>query len=297
MRRPIRTGSTRAGRSCRRGANGAPTIGLKVDRDGKSMWVFDRCGANDCAGSNIAPIQKFDATGKLVTSFGAGMFNYPARPLCRQGRQRLGDRRRASRTARATPSIKFSPDGKVLMTLGKPGVAGDGPTALQRALRRRGRAERRHLRRRRPWRQHQRPHREVRQGRQVHQDLGQEGQGAGRVRRAARARDGFRRDGCSSPTAATTASRSSIRTASSSPSGSSSAGRAASSSTRTTCIYVADSQSSDKLNPGFKQGIRIGSAKDGKVTAFIPRRPRSSARSKASASTMPAMSMPATPAR
>jgi DNA-binding beta-propeller fold protein YncE len=34
-------------------------------------------------------------------------------------------------------------------------------------------------------------------------------------------------------------------------------------------IYVADSQSSDKTNPGFKQGIRIGNAKDGKVTAFI----------------------------
>jgi DNA-binding beta-propeller fold protein YncE len=35
-------------------------------------------------------------------------------------------------------------------------------------------------------------------------------------------------------------------------------------------IYVADSQSTDKTNPGFQQGIRIGSAKDGKVTAFIP---------------------------
>jgi 6-bladed beta-propeller len=35
-------------------------------------------------------------------------------------------------------------------------------------------------------------------------------------------------------------------------------------------IYVADSQSDEKTNPGFKQGIRIGSAKDGKVTAFIP---------------------------
>ena len=34
-------------------------------------------------------------------------------------------------------------------------------------------------------------------------------------------------------------------------------------------IYVADSQSTDKTNPGFKQGIRIGSAKDGKVTGFI----------------------------
>jgi hypothetical protein len=35
-------------------------------------------------------------------------------------------------------------------------------------------------------------------------------------------------------------------------------------------IYVADSQSNPNNNPGFKQGIRIGNAKDGKVTAFIP---------------------------
>jgi sugar lactone lactonase YvrE len=35
-------------------------------------------------------------------------------------------------------------------------------------------------------------------------------------------------------------------------------------------IYVADSTSNEQTNPGFKQGIRIGSVKDGKVTAFIP---------------------------
>ena len=35
-------------------------------------------------------------------------------------------------------------------------------------------------------------------------------------------------------------------------------------------LYVADSQSAEKTNPGFQQGIRIGSAKDGKVVAFIP---------------------------
>lgn len=34
--------------------------------------------------------------------------------------------------------------------------------------------------------------------------------------------------------------------------------------------YVADSQSNDTTNPGYKQDIRIGSVKDGKVTAFIP---------------------------
>ena len=35
-------------------------------------------------------------------------------------------------------------------------------------------------------------------------------------------------------------------------------------------IYVADSESNARRNPGFKRGIRIGSAKDGFVTAFIP---------------------------
>lgn len=35
-------------------------------------------------------------------------------------------------------------------------------------------------------------------------------------------------------------------------------------------IYVADHQSDAKLNPGFKRGIRIGSAKDGSVKVLIP---------------------------
>src|SRR5260370_137078 len=39
-------------------------------------------------------------------------------------------------------------------------------------------------------------------------------------------------------------------------------------------IYVTDSESTDKEgyghNPGWKRGIRVGSAKDGKVIAFIP---------------------------
>jgi hypothetical protein len=34
-------------------------------------------------------------------------------------------------------------------------------------------------------------------------------------------------------------------------------------------LYVTDDQSNQTTNPGFKNGIRIGSAKDGKVTAFI----------------------------
>src|SRR5947208_14766108 len=54
------------------------TIGIDIDPDGKSIWTFDRCGARDCIGKpDIAPIQKFDSGGKLLVSFGAGLFNYP----------------------------------------------------------------------------------------------------------------------------------------------------------------------------------------------------------------------------
>jgi sugar lactone lactonase YvrE len=35
-------------------------------------------------------------------------------------------------------------------------------------------------------------------------------------------------------------------------------------------MYVADSESNDANHPGWKRGMRIGSAKDGSVTAFIP---------------------------
>ncbi len=40
--------------------------------------------------------------------------------------------------------------------------------------------------------------------------------------------------------------------------------------TKDDVIYVADSTSSDKTNPGFVQGIRVGNVKDATVRAFIP---------------------------
>jgi DNA-binding beta-propeller fold protein YncE len=35
-------------------------------------------------------------------------------------------------------------------------------------------------------------------------------------------------------------------------------------------IYTADSESSDRVHPGWRRGIRVGSLKDGKVTIFVP---------------------------
>jgi len=103
-------------------------VGVDIDRDGKSVWVFDRCAtADDCSGSNLDPIQKFDASGKLVTSFGAGMFNYPhALHIDRDNNVWVSDGR-AKMNGKGHTVMKFSPEGRLLMTLGKPGVAGDGP--------------------------------------------------------------------------------------------------------------------------------------------------------------------------
>src|SRR5262245_39930539 len=53
------------------------TAGITIDRDGSSIWVFERCGGMNCVGSNAAPVLKFDASGKLVKSFGAGLFVRP----------------------------------------------------------------------------------------------------------------------------------------------------------------------------------------------------------------------------
>src|SRR5437870_10458510 len=53
------------------------TAGITIDRDGSNVWVFERCGAQNCVGSNLAPILKFDASGTLVKTFGGGMFVRP----------------------------------------------------------------------------------------------------------------------------------------------------------------------------------------------------------------------------
>src|SRR5262249_44912486 len=53
-------------------------IKVQVDHsDGKSIWVFDRCGANECTDSTVAPIEKFDSSGAVQTAFGAGLFAVP----------------------------------------------------------------------------------------------------------------------------------------------------------------------------------------------------------------------------
>src|SRR5215467_15979561 len=53
------------------------TSAVEIDKDGKSIWVAERCGANSCADSMLDPILHFDENGKLIKSFGAGMMIAP----------------------------------------------------------------------------------------------------------------------------------------------------------------------------------------------------------------------------
>jgi streptogramin lyase len=105
------------------------TAAIDIDRDGRSVWVFERCGgasqALACASSNLAPVLKFDPSGRLATSFGAGMFVSPhGIHVDRQGNIWLADG--AGKEGKGYQVFKFSPEGKVLMTLGRAGVAGEG---------------------------------------------------------------------------------------------------------------------------------------------------------------------------
>ncbi len=142
------------------------TSAVDIDKDGRTIWVAERCQANGCADratgqmSPLDPVLHFDANGNLIKSFGAGMIVFahgidvdpdgniwvtdgqdnapaPARGARAGGAAAAGAAAAAGRAAgrAAGPTIpnpaatkghqvfKFSTDGKVLMTIGKPGGA------------------------------------------------------------------------------------------------------------------------------------------------------------------------------
>ena len=115
------------------------TSAVEIDRDGRSIWVAERCGANTCLGSDLDTVLKFDASGTLVRSFGKGLMVFPhGIHVDRDGNVWVTDGQdNLPRLARGAPPdtplppapatvighqvFKFSPDGKLLLTLGKPG--------------------------------------------------------------------------------------------------------------------------------------------------------------------------------
>ena len=133
------------------------TSAVDIDRDGRSVWIGERCGANTCLDratgqmSSLPSILKFDSSGKLVTGFAQGLLIFPhGIHVDRDGNLWITDGQDdAPQPARGAPAapgapnpaasrmgplpgstrghqvFKFSPEGKLLLTLGKAGGAAD----------------------------------------------------------------------------------------------------------------------------------------------------------------------------
>ena len=119
---------------------------IRADLDPKgNIWVFHRCfntepaGSATCVGRTDPPILQFDPSGRLLNSFGSGVFAFPhGFTIDGEGSVWASDAnanetvlglsaRGSNGVMRGHQVFKFSPTGKVLMTLGKAGVAGKGP--------------------------------------------------------------------------------------------------------------------------------------------------------------------------
>jgi DNA-binding beta-propeller fold protein YncE len=244
------------------------TIGIEADKDGKSIWVFDRCGANNCANSPLNPIQKFDANGKFVTSFGANVFNQPhGLGVDRDGNVYASDQ--TPNNGRGAVVVKFSPAGQILMVLGHLGQPGNGrgflsmPTDVAIAPNGdiyvtdgHGGAS------------NDRIMKYSKDGNFI-ATWGKRGKGQGEF-------DGLHAIALDSAGRVYVGDRVNGRVQVFESDGKFVAewkqfGRPSGIVIdKNDMIYVADTQSNPTNNPGFKQGIRIGSVKDGKVTAFIP---------------------------
>ncbi|HYL34571.1 MAG TPA: peptidyl-alpha-hydroxyglycine alpha-amidating lyase family protein [Bryobacteraceae bacterium] len=106
------------------------TAGVDVGPAG-NIWAYDRCGANSCADSPLDPILEFDKSGKVLRHFGAGLFVQPHGFFVdKSGNVWVTDDQAAKDKSKGLQVFKFSPDGKVLMTLGTKGVSGEGPDAF-----------------------------------------------------------------------------------------------------------------------------------------------------------------------
>lgn len=108
---------------------------VTADPDGEHIWAIIRCDAaapdrfgNECLDSDLDPIIEFDLKGNTVKSFGGGMFIWPhGLDVDREGNVWVTDGIIPAKTPpgkRGHEVVKFSSSGKVLMTLGTPGVAG-----------------------------------------------------------------------------------------------------------------------------------------------------------------------------
>lgn len=113
---------------------------VHVDTDGEHIWAGDRCGANSCVGADVDPIVRLDSEGNTVNAIGAGVLAWPhGMEVDQDGNIWVADARGANEDELAEypeadnlghQVVKFSPEGEVLMVIGTPGEAGNPPTHL-----------------------------------------------------------------------------------------------------------------------------------------------------------------------
>lgn len=101
------------------------TGAVKIGRDGKSIWALERCGANKCTDSTLAPVLNFNSEGELLTCFGGGLFVFP-HGLYIDSDENVWVTDAGGANGKGHRIIKFDPSGNILMSLGTPGVAGNG---------------------------------------------------------------------------------------------------------------------------------------------------------------------------
>jgi sugar lactone lactonase YvrE len=99
-----------------------PVNAVAVDRD-NNLWVADRCETDDCV-----PVIELSPDGKTLRNFGAGLFVEPHQvAVDRDGNIWVADA--SAKGGKGMQVTKLSPDGRVLLKLGKPGV-GAGQSGL-----------------------------------------------------------------------------------------------------------------------------------------------------------------------
>jgi len=260
-------------------------IRADIDPHG-NIWVFHRCfntepaGAATCVGRSEPPVLEFNPAGKLLASFGGGMFAFPhGFTVDAQGNIWASDAN-ANETVlglsakgpnglvRGHQVFKLSPAGQVLMTIGKEGVKGNGPDTFDQpsgiatapdgdifVTDGHGKNDRvlkfsKDGRFIKTWGHHGAGPGEFDQPHDI-----SIGGSQGRVYVADRSNSRvqiFDQDGnfiaawhqFGRPSAVCVA--------------------------KDDTLYVSDSQSNSTVNPGYPRGITVGSAKDGSIRAFIP---------------------------
>ena len=248
-----------------------PVSALTIDRN-NNLWVVDRCENDGCK-----PVLQLSPAGKTLKNFGEGLFIEPHQvAVARDGNVWVADA--AAKGAKGMQVTKLSPDGRILLTLGKAGQGAglktldifDAPTGVATATNgdifvSEGHGEANE--------NNSRIVKFDKNGKFI-RTFATRGPGDGQLR---------------SPHAIAIDSqdrlfvgdRSNSRVVIFDKEGNYVAawkqfGRPSGIYVdRNDMLYVADSQSSDapgaaNYNPGCRRGIRVGSAKDGKVLYFIP---------------------------